>query len=88
MWKPDNSIRNGIRIPVMKSETPDNKCLQVPVLPGELQLGPAVLLHQVQSISHSLRQRHGPGAGDLPLGDLHQGGEAGHEQGAAGAPLR
>ena len=72
----------------MKTKTPDNKCLQVPVLPGKLQLGPAVLLHQVQSISHSLRQRHGPGAGDLPLGDLHQGGEAGHEQGAAGAPLR
>ena len=57
------------------------------MLQGELQPSPEVLLLKVQSVSHSLRERHGAGPGDLPVGDLHQGGEAWHDQGPAGAPL-
>ena len=57
------------------------------MLQGELQPSPEVLLLKVQSVSHSLRERHGAGPGDLPVGDLHQGGEAGHDQGPAGAAL-
>ena len=37
------------------------------MLQGELQPGAEVRLHQVQGLSHRLRQRHGASTGDLAL---------------------